>query len=264
MPTSTLGAAPRRPAVKKTATKAIKAPVLSDCAFVSINPCPVDRRRVFNLWGGFTTFDVRKGNVAIEVLNFSPIRSHPKTAKLFKKRSGTTTTIRVVPTTRIFIVRPDHSRVRVRKKALFVTLANYERAVMYASGQLTKSSYWNSLVPAIAATTITLDLSDGALADLGGTWTVDTLPGSKVVLKVAPEGVRRYNGEVFDAAGVRTVTFRMTQPATGIACIADWLQVGATTPEQFECGYISDAGRRLGPLVSRTPGRPPVNFTRSL
>ena len=257
-PAFTLGATARaKPTVKRTART-----VVSDCAFLAIKPCPIDRRRVFNLWGGFTTFDVRKSSVSIEVLNFSPVRSRPA-VKLLKKRAGSTTSIRVVKSTRIFIVRPDHSRVRVRRKALFVTLGNYERAVLYAGGQLGRGSYWNSLTPVIAATTITLDLSDGALADLSGAWTIDALPGSRVVLNVAPEGVRRYNGEVFDSSGARTTTFKLTQPSTGIACIADWIQVGATAPEQFDCGYISDSGRRVGPMSSRAPGRPVISFVRS-
>ena len=259
-PASTLGAPARTKApVKKSAVQT----VASICAFKAVKPCPIDRRSIFNLWGGFTTFDVRKSNVAIEILNFSPIVRSPATMVRLKKRVGTTTTIRVVKSTRIFIVRPDHSRVRVRKKTLFLTLGNYERAVLYASGTLTKSSYWNSTVPAIAATTMTLDLSDSALADLGGTWTIDTLPGSRVVLKIAPEGVRRYNGEVFDAAGGLTTTFKMTQPATGIACLVDWIPAGANVPEQFDCGYISDSGRRVGPMLPRTPGKAPFSLVRS-
>jgi hypothetical protein len=250
-------AAPARPASAKANVK-----TKSICAFKAVAPCPINRRRIFNFWGGFTTIDVRKAVVAVEVIKFSPVRSRPA-VRLLNRNTGSSVSVRILATTRIFVVRPDHSRVRVRRRTLFVTLGNYERAVMYASGKLGKRSFWNVLAPTMLATTVTLDLSDGALADLSGNWKIDSDPGSNVVLTTAPEGTRRYTGAIFDAAGVKTVTFRLTQPSTGTACIVDWFSVGATAPEQFDCGFISDAGRRLGPMAPRTPGRTAINFTRA-
>lgn len=251
-----LGAASAATAKKRP----VRAKVTRACAFRAV-PCPALRVKPVDFYGPYTDVTTRRSIFNVEIRNFSGPKGSAVTRRL-RKRKGATVQVRVTKATRLFVVRPDHSRGRVRPRALFTALDNYERAPVYVSGRLYPKIFWEDLDLRLSATLITLDLSDGAVANLNGEWHVQQDPNLRVVLKSAV-GLRRYSGEIFGPDGAKVATVNVTQPTTGTACLVDWVNLAvAAVPAQFDCGPISNAARSLGPMAPRTPGATPVTLIR--
>lgn len=240
-------AKPARPAEPTPADQAGDGEQIApaDCAFRRQDPCLAPRTKSFTFWGPYVDVDVPGATALMTVRSFG-LASGPLRRALAGEY-GQDVEVSLVKATRTFVVSPDGKKTRESADTFLGVLDAYERATLYVSGVLKKRSYWNDDAPQLAASTITVDLSDlrDPLPHLEGSWGIDG-DGRTVTLTADADDPHRFAAEVA-AGGTVTERFTLTLKDSDTACVSDW---APASPDgralAFGCGPVALSAKRIG------------------